>query len=97
MSEEYLRRISVALDNAKRVIELFGNEYSVIVMSDHGGHDRLHGTIEPEDMTIPLFFYGKDFAPGMINKKLSLLDIAPTIAKIMEIEAEPEWEGEPIF
>ena len=93
MSEEYLRRISIAVGNVKRVIERFGEEYSVILMSDHGGHDRYHGSDMPEDMTIPLFFYGKDFEPGVISGQLSLLDIAPTIAKIMEIEPEREWEG----
>ena len=97
MSEEYLRRISVAIDNAKRVIERFADEYSIIIMADHGGHDRCHGTDMPEDMTIPLFFLGKEFTPGVIEKPLSLLDIAPTIAKIMGIEPEMEWEGKAIF
>ncbi len=97
MSEEYLRRISIAIDNAKRIIDNFGSEYSIIIMADHGGHDRTHGTDLPEDMTIPLFFIGKEFTPGVITKQLSLLDIAPTIAKIMGIEPEEEWEGNPVF
>ena len=52
----------------------------------------------PEDMTIPLFFYGKDFPKGeMIEDDISLLEIAPTIAKLLGISAEPEWEGKPVF
>ena len=97
MSEEYLRRVSIAIDNAKRVIDRYSDEYSVIIMADHGGHDRSHGTTMPEDMTIPLFFLGKSFTPGVIEKPLSLLDIAPTIAKLMGIEPEREWMGEPVF
>lgn len=97
MSEEYLRRIAIAIDNVKRMIELFGEEYSVILMADHGGHDRSHGSLMPEDMTVPLFFYGKDFKPGEIQKQLSLLDIAPTIAKLMGIAPERDWEGAPVF
>ena len=97
MSEEYLRRISIAIDNVKRVIEQFGNEYSVIIMADHGGHDRSHGSTMPEDMIIPLFFYGKDFTPGVIAEELSLLDIAPTIAKLMDVEPEREWEGKSVI
>lgn len=50
----------------------------------------------PEDMNIPLFFCGKDFAPGEIGRQLSLLDIAPTIAKLLGIPPEEEWEGEPV-
>ena len=97
MSDEYLRRINIAISNARRVIETFGDEYSVIIMADHGGHDRCHGTNMPEDMTIPLFFFGKDFTPGEISEELSLLDIAPTIVKIMGLEPECEWEGRAVI
>ena len=78
-------------------LEKFGKDHSVIIMADHGGHDRSHGSMMPEDMTIPLFFYGKEFAAGEIERPLSLLDIAPTIAKIMGIEPEKEWEGSAVI
>ena len=93
MSDEYLRIVKVAIDNVKRVFENCGDEYSIIVMADHGGHGRSHGSDLPEDMIIPLFFYGDDFAAGNNITDASLLDIAPTIADIMGIPAEPEWEG----
>ena len=47
MSKEYLNRVSIAIDNVKKVIDNFGDEYSIIIMSDHGGHDRSHGTEMP--------------------------------------------------
>ena len=97
MSNEYLRRISIAIDNVKRIIEQFGDEYNVIIMADHGGHDRSHGTLMPEDMTVPFFFYGKDFQVGEIIDEVSLLDIAPTIVKLLGIEPESEWEGNSII
>ena len=97
MSEEYLRRISIALDNVKRVIDAYGEEYSVIIMADHGGHDRSHGTTMPEDMTIPFFFYGPRFSVGKEVEGLSLLDIAPTIATLMGIEPDKEWEGHSVI
>ena len=93
MSEEYLRRVSIAVDCVKRVVEAYGSEYSMILMSDHGGHGRTHGTDMPEDMTIPLMFRGPRFTPGRIEGELSLLDIAPTIADLLGIEPEEEWEG----
>ena len=81
----------------KRIIEKFGDEYSVIIMADHGGHDRSHGSTMPEDMTIPLFFYGKEFPRGkMIEDNISLLEIAPTVAKLFGLPAEREWEGKSI-
>ena len=97
MSEEYMRRISVAIDNVKRVVDAFGNEYSIIIMADHGGHDRSHGSTLPEDMTIPFFFYGEEFTPGKTVEGLSLLDIAPTIAHLMNLEPEKEWEGHSVI
>ena len=97
MSERYLQIVSIAIDNVKRVIEELGDEYSVIIMADHGGHDRTHGTSCKEDMTIPLFFYGKDFEGGRVVTGLSLLDIAPTVVKIMGIAPDGEWEGRAII
>lgn len=97
MSEEYLRRISIAIDNTKRMIEQFGDEYSVIIMADHGGHDRSHGSEMPEDMTIPLFFYGEEFTAGEIKEQLSLLNVAPTIAALLGINPDPDWEGKSII
>jgi len=93
MSPEYLQRISTAIDNVRRMIEQFGDEYTVIVMADHGGHERSHGSEMDEDMIIPIFFRGPGFAPGKELEDISLLDIAPTIAKIMGVPAEQEWEG----
>jgi len=97
MSEEYLRRISIALDNVKRVIDAYGEEYTVIIMADHGGHDRTHGSALPEDMTIPLFFCGPAFRGGRELTGLSLLDIAPTIASLMGISPDPDWEGHSVI
>ena len=65
----------------------------VIVTADHGGHDRAHGTEMPEDMTVPLFLRGKNFVPGEMSGEVSLLDIAPTIAAVMGISCDPDWEG----
>lgn len=93
MSDEYLRRIFIAVDNVKRIFDAFADQYSIIVMADHGGHDRSHGTEMPEDMTVPLFCYGNDFIPGKTIEKASLLDIAPTIGQIMKIGCDGEWEG----
>ena len=93
MSEEYLRRISIAIDNVRRVIETVGEEYAVIIMADHGGHDRSHGSTCEEDMTVPFFFLGKEFAAGRVVEGLSLLDIAPTVAAVMGFAPDSEWEG----
>ena len=96
MTDAYLNRISIAIDNARRVIERFGDEYTIIITADHGGHDRMHGTQMPEDMTIPMFFRGKSFEKGKELSGVTLLDIAPTVAKVMDFPCEKEWDGKAI-
>ena len=93
MSEEYLRRISIAMDNVKTMVEKYGDEYTIIVTADHGGHDRSHGTDMAEDMTIPMFFMGPAFEKGKEITDISILDIAPTIAHVMGVPCAHEWEG----
>ena len=96
MSQPYLQCIHDAIDNVKNVLEEVGDEYTVIVTADHGGHDRIHGTELSEDMTIPMFFVGPDFVPGKKLSGIGLLDIAPTIADIMGIPVPSEWEGKSV-
>ena len=93
MSDTYLSYISCAIDNVKRVVETVGDEYSIIVTADHGGHERAHGTSLPEDMTIPMFFCGERFRKGRELPEISLLDIAPTVVDLIGVKPEREWEG----
>ena len=97
MTEEYLRRVSIAVDDIRRVIEACGDEYSVVITADHGGHDRTHGTDLPEDTTIPMFYIGKAFPAGQRFSGGSILDIAPTVAKLMSAYPAPEWEGKSLI
>lgn len=93
MSKGYLDRINIAVDNIRRVIETCGEDYTIIITADHGGHDRTHGTDMSEDTTIPMFYIGKEFEAGEQFDGGSILDIAPTIAKLMSVPQAPEWEG----
>ena len=93
MTPEYLQRISVAMDNIQRVLDTVGDEYTVIITADHGGHDRTHGTEMPEDMTIPMVFIGPDFEPGKELHNISILDLAPTIGEVLKLYPAREWEG----
>lgn len=65
-----------------------------IVHSDHGGHERTHGTESPEDMTIPWIAAGPGIKRGYtIDQPVSLLDTAPTIAHLLGLEPHSNWEG----
>jgi len=95
MGEEYMNAVrSSWRDIARTVAAIPGDEeWSVIVTADHGGHARGHGTKLPEDMTIPIFFRGKNFAPGTLLEDVSIKDIAPTAAALLGVKPAPEWEG----
>ena len=97
MTDTYLTYVSRAIDCVKRVIDAVGDQYTVIVTADHGGHERSHGTEMDEDMTIPMFYMGEDFEAGRVFENVSLLDIAPTVAAAMQIPVPREWEGKSLI
>lgn len=97
MTPAYLDYVRRAVDCVQQVLQAAGEEYTVIVTADHGGHDRTHGTQLPEDMTIPQFFVGPRFAPGKELAGVSLLDLAPTVADLMGVPPAPEWEGKSLL
>jgi predicted AlkP superfamily pyrophosphatase or phosphodiesterase len=98
MSDDYLRQAERA-DKALGV--LLGSlpaDHTILLQSDHGGHDRAHGTDLPEDMTIPWMVAGPGIRPGYdIQGAVSLLDTAPTLAEILNIRPHKDWEGQCIM
>jgi predicted AlkP superfamily phosphohydrolase/phosphomutase len=53
----------------------------------------MHGTLQPEDMTIPIIAYGTPFDAGKELSGLSILDVAPTIVTLLGVEIPRDWEG----
>lgn len=93
MGAEYLQSVHTVWRQIERVVNAVKEDYTVIITADHGGHDRIHGTDMPEDMTIPLICHGSLFAPGEIAREVTIKDIAPTVVKIIGAEPAEEWEG----
>jgi predicted AlkP superfamily pyrophosphatase or phosphodiesterase len=95
MSDEYFRQVEVVDGLIGEVLDVLPEDTTLLVHSDHGGHDHSHGTDIAEDMTIPWMISGPNIKQNYpIESPVSLLDIAPTLAPILEIEASPEWEGQ---
>lgn len=97
MKEKYFHSIDESFQVIQKIIESQPEEYVTIIVADHGGHDRSHGTEMEEDMRIPVIIYGKDITPGILDKDVSIMDIAPTITKLLGCENAPEWEGKSIL
>ena len=95
MGKEYLRSIDESLKCIEKVENALSDDYLMIVTADHGGHGRSHGTDMPEDMTIPMFLYNRKLASKQI-KDANIVDIAPTVVKLLGAQPEPEWEGKAI-
>ena len=94
MSKRYLKQIEHADGLVAKVLDGLPADTIVIVHSDHGGHERTHGTDAPEDMTIPWMIAG----PGIkqnheIEGPVSILDTAPTIAAALGVSPPEQWEG----
>ena len=96
MTDEYMSSVEFSWKQIKRIMDEFKDEYTFIITADHGGHDRVHGTEMQEDMLIPLILHGPDFAPGEIDSA-NIMDIAPTVAKLIGVEPASEWEGKSLI
>lgn len=93
MGEKYIYAIESCFENIDRLVKSLPEDYVVIITADHGGHDRTHGTEMKEDMTIPVFVYGKDIKAGNDLGRVSIKDIAPTVVKLLGVEPDSDWEG----
>jgi predicted AlkP superfamily pyrophosphatase or phosphodiesterase len=98
MSAEYLEAITHAdgcLGAVMRAIARSGweQETYTLVLSDHGGHDRSHGTERDEDMTIPWILSGPGIPPGEITEPVFIYDTCTTVAALLGLKPSPIWEG----
>ncbi|AUS97137.1 hypothetical protein CDQ84_14665 [Clostridium thermosuccinogenes] len=93
MSKEYLNSVNNASCCIERLYNAFSDRYTFIITADHGGHDRSHGMDTPEDMTIPVIISGNNVKAGELPADTNIKDIAPTIVKLLGVEADSDWEG----
>lgn len=93
----YLNQVAKIDGLVGRLLDAMTDDTVMILQADHGGHDRFHGTDMPEDMTIPWIMVGQGVKAGYtIERAVSLLDTAPTIAHLLGLKAPALWEGTPI-
>jgi arylsulfatase A-like enzyme len=99
MSRGYLKAVQTA-DSAvgllMSALERSGlaTHYNVILMSDHGGVERSHHDPVPEVLTVPWIASGPDIRHGItLTTPVSVLDTAPTLAKLLKIPKHHSWQG----
>ncbi|MCS6859974.1 MAG: alkaline phosphatase family protein, partial [Abditibacteriales bacterium] len=99
MSEPYLEAVANAdacLGRVLGAMEKLGraDELTTLVLSDHGGHGRTHGTDCDEDMTIPWILHGPNVRAGCeIQSQVFIYDTCVTLAHVLGLQPSEEWEG----
>jgi predicted AlkP superfamily pyrophosphatase or phosphodiesterase len=100
MSDPYLSAVTQCdqaagkVVDAVRILEKKEMPFNIVVMSDHGGHETHHLLSHPDTRTIPFIARGKSVRSGMLlDGSLSVLDIAPTLTRMMDIRPHPGWQG----
>jgi arylsulfatase A-like enzyme len=99
MSPRYLEAIAKVDTVVGRLQEALANsgeldETMILVLADHGGHGRGHGTNQAEDVNVPLLAWGPAIRRGYkIEGCVSLIDVAPTLLYALGIPQPCEWRG----
>jgi len=97
MSPRYLAQVGYVDAAVGALLAALPAETHVLVQADHGGHDRTHGTDSPDDMTIPWLLAGPGVKAGhALQGPVSLLDTAPTLARLLGVPPDAQWEGKVI-
>ncbi|MBC8098166.1 MAG: alkaline phosphatase family protein, partial [Armatimonadetes bacterium] len=94
MSDGYLAQAQRVDALVGSVLQALPDDTTVIIHSDHGGHDNSHGEDIPEDMTIPWMIAGPNVKAGYtLTEPISLLDTAPTLAHVLGVKPHAGWQG----
>lgn len=100
MSAPYMAAIENADACIGRVLEVAedsGRTVVSLVQSDHGGHEKSHGTMMDEDMLIPWVLSGPGVRQGhTLVGPVRIFDTCPTLATLLGLPMAKEWEGVPL-
>jgi predicted AlkP superfamily pyrophosphatase or phosphodiesterase len=95
MADGYLQQLERTDAAVGTLLSALPAATSVLLLSDHGGHERSHGTESPEDMTVPWIVSGPGIRQGHeIKRQVNLIDTAPSLARVLGVAPHREWEGQ---
>lgn len=102
MSSEYLKALEstdhalgVIVDSRRWLLEQEG--FNIVVSSDHGGKEKHHIEDSPEVNAVPFIACGGNIRKNFkIEEDINLLDLAPTIAMLLNISPHFAWQGKEI-
>jgi predicted AlkP superfamily pyrophosphatase or phosphodiesterase len=104
MSAAYGRAVTEADAGVGRIMaaaaRAFGDgNYTLIVTSDHGGHDGDHGQDDERDVTIPWMAWGRGVKPGRLPAGgiVNTVDTASTSLWLLGLREPTDWAGAPVL
>ena len=66
----------------------------ILLVSDHGGHERTHGTRHPQDMTIVWGCRGPGISSGgELESAVHIVDTAAVVTHALGLPRPPAWEA----
>jgi arylsulfatase A-like enzyme len=102
--ERYLAEVAVADAQIRRVLRLlqarFGRRWALFVSADHGEAFGEHGgtehgkTLYEELLHVPLLARGPLLAPRVVEERVGLVDLGPTILDLFGVETPATYEGQ---
>jgi arylsulfatase A-like enzyme len=104
----YMAKVSETDDYIKDLFATFEEKKlldnsTIIFTSDHGDEFSEHeglshdGKMYSELINVPLLVYDKSFGSMTIDIPVSLIDIPPTICKMMGVEPAPSFKGKSLY
>lgn len=97
MSQTYMEALEQSWACTQKVLDSLPEDYAVIITADHGGHDRRHTTFMKEDMTVPVLLLNAGMPVGETVKAYNIMDVAPTVAELLELQPAMEWKGKSLL
>jgi predicted AlkP superfamily pyrophosphatase or phosphodiesterase len=91
-ADEAIGTLLAALDEAG-----LREDTLIIVTADHGGHEKIHGSWMPQDMTIPWIISGPNVEPQVLSAPVNVTDTAATAAWALNLPPLPDAAGVPIY
>lgn len=97
-SDEYIEaasRIDILLG---KLFEAVAKDNAfIIIVADHGGTGKKHGSPTRNELLIPVIFAGPGVKPREFKQAVNNYDVAPTIAAVFGVALHPCWIGKPLL
>lgn len=96
--EEAARRADRCLGEVMKTIEATGraSRTLLLVTSDHGGHNKSHGTRLDVDAHIPWYAWGAGVHKGRVSRAVHTTDTAATALAALGLERPAGMHGRPV-